>query len=1151
MVELYIRKFSAQDGTKVIGAESASCMIYNNESGFIEHFPFNSLADWKILMWLIHWNANHWVIYCANTLDHTSMLLDPLSETLSPDLAIFHGRLDRTIQRLSYPMNSFTLKQVRCPHPTQQNGFDCGVFAAHFAVTYSRDPLTPVFMIPDAKKIRKDMHSAVVSYNRNKKIEKKGAGKERKKGSSSVDKEFLNSMCDALDMDTKHISECLSLVINHIVSKSEDKSKKNFIKPLIGEIRQEMSNESDFISTCKLQRNYNRQPKKTFESLLNNSSGATTFPTIEAINNHFTRKKRDPFTMSSRVEFPFLADDETNRPVTKEEILAVYNGLVDNSCGSDNLDFSDWKNFDPDGIFLATLFSAIIRKKMQPDAWRVFRTTLILKPGKENESEDVGNWRPIAILDTVYRIFSKLMNKRLMRWIREGNLMSNVQKAIGQPDGCSEHNFILTSIEEEAKRNKKSVHMVWLDLTDAFGSVPHDLIWFTLEKMGLNVGTIDLFKDMYRDNKSVYQCGKIYSDEIELKQGVKQGCPLSMTLFCLSIDFLVKEMHRFPGALKIHDYIVPILAYADDLVLFANSNSLLQRLIDRICKLATGSHLVFKPAKCGYYIVGEEKKDLEIKIYGTPISFVDETNLYKYLGVPHGNPKRQSVQNITEKAKADYEIILKSKLSMRQKVSVYKTFIAPRFIFALRTFDIPVWQLNTNYSETPENADVNGGYDVQFGISLKNALGLPKNCINDFMFTGTGLGGFGITQLYDEYIVQTLNGMYCIFNSADTMVREISRAEIVAVTAKRHVLSLNANIVTAMRWLKDEKLANRTRNAPATWWTRVKAAIRRIKKFHHIDVKLFVNGSNINMQLIYEFKDRKKIRDIDEKNCSNLCSILHEFISMSYYDRWLSKKYYGALVKCVSRSEHSLHIFKDPTVSDDVWRFTILGRMNSLVLSCTSGRRFDDTLTNCRRCIGEVDANGHAHVETQCHVLQCCTFNKGLISKRHDNIAEAFHRMLLNLDIDAEWEIPVGEVTTRLRPDIIVRTKKHNYLIDIKAPYDEIENMNRARLDNVGKYSDLANDMRKTTKKGCSVETFIVGALGSWDPANNDLLRKLTVSDAEQLKLAKLVTISSIKDSCYIYNRHRSTKSCQGIVMEQRRLEREEEEAAGLIGLLH
>ena len=1134
----------------MIGAEPATCMIYNNESGFTEHFPFNNLADWKILMWLIHWNTNHWVMYCANTINYTSMLLDPLSVTLSPKLAEFHGRLDRTIERLSYPMNHFSLTQVKCEHPTQQNGYDCGVFAAHFAVAYSFEPLKPVFTVPEAKKIRKDMRTAAIGYNRNKTAQRRGLQKESKKSSALVDAGLLNEMCDALEMDSKHVNDVLTRVINHIISKSEDKNKKSFIKSVAQEIRQPISNESDFISNCKLQRNYNSKPKKTFEFLLKNKVEATVLPTAEAINKHFTRKEREPFTMSCKIEFPYLEDYETNAPVTKEEVQYVYNGLSDNSPGSDNVDFSDWKAFDPEGIFLSTLFSAIIRKKMQPDAWRVFRTSLILKPGKEGESDDVGNWRPIAILDTIYRIFSKVMNRRISRWIREGNLISTVQKAIGQPDGCAEHNFILTSMEEEATRLNKSIHMVWLDLTDAFGSLPHDLIWYTLAKMGLHPDTIELFKDMYRDNKSIYQCGGVYSDQIELKQGVKQGCPLSMTLFCLSIDFLIKEMQRFNEVPKIHGHRVPVLAYADDLVLFATSHMCLQVMTDRICKLAIGSHLKFNPSKCGYFMSGTRCGLNDLIIYGEKVAVIDAANLYKYLGVPHGNPKRQSIQHIIDKSLSDYDVILKSKLTMKQKISVYKTFIAPRFIFALRTFNVPVWQLNTTFSEVPKGVEKKLGYDCQFAVNLKNALGLPKNCINDLFFTTMELGGFGITCTYDENIVQTINGVYSLFNSPDAMVSKIAREELIAVTAFRHVKALKPTLAIGFRWLKDEKLANPSSNSSATWWQRVRAALKRIKKYQYVDIDFIINGDKIDMKMKYVFGERTITREVDSKNCSNLCSFLHELIGTSYYDSWVSKKYYGALTMSISRSPHSMHIFKDKTVTDDVWRFTVLSRLNSLVISCASGRRFTETVISCRRCVGKVDADGKPFSETQCHVLQCCSFNDALITKRHDNIAQALHDMLLSLNLDSDLEVSAGEVTTTLRPDIIVRTQKHNYLIDVKSPYDGVENFERARRDNVGKYVDLAKDIQNATKRGSTVETFVIGSLGSWDPANNDLLRKLSVSEAKQTELAKKVTVSSLRDSCYIYNRHRSTRSCQSILFEKIRLEKEEEEAAALLGLV-
>ena len=49
-------------------------------------------------------------------------------------------------------------------------------------------------------------------------------------------------------------------------------------------------------------------------------------------------------------------------------------------------------------------------------------------------------------------------------------------------NGCSEHNFLLHEIIAHARANKRTVHETFFDLTDAFGSVSHDLIRHTLTR---------------------------------------------------------------------------------------------------------------------------------------------------------------------------------------------------------------------------------------------------------------------------------------------------------------------------------------------------------------------------------------------------------------------------------------------------------------------------------------------------------------------------------------------------------------------------------------------------------------------------------------------------------------------------------------------
>jgi hypothetical protein len=73
------------------------------------------------------------------------------------------------------------------------------------------------------------------------------------------------------------------------------------------------------------------------------------------------------------------------------------------------------------------------------------------------------------------------------------------------------------------------------------------------------------------------------SDFIRSTIGVKQGCPLSPTLFGISIDeleaFLHKHIQDSDGCF-LHQVLISILLFIDDVVLLASSPEGLQRQLD-------------------------------------------------------------------------------------------------------------------------------------------------------------------------------------------------------------------------------------------------------------------------------------------------------------------------------------------------------------------------------------------------------------------------------------------------------------------------------------------------------------------------------------------------------------------------------------------
>lgn len=63
---------------------------------------------------------------------------------------------------------------------------------------------------------------------------------------------------------------------------------------------------------------------------------------------------------------------------------------------------------------------------------------------------------------------------------------------------------MLQSIITDAKRKKKGLTIAWLDLRNAFGSVPHKAIFDALQKHGLNHRTRKLIFELYDGEHYTY-----------------------------------------------------------------------------------------------------------------------------------------------------------------------------------------------------------------------------------------------------------------------------------------------------------------------------------------------------------------------------------------------------------------------------------------------------------------------------------------------------------------------------------------------------------------------------------------------------------------------------------------------------------------------
>ena len=71
---------------------------------------------------------------------------------------------------------------------------------------------------------------------------------------------------------------------------------------------------------------------------------------------------------------------------------------------------------------------------------------------------------------------------------------------------------------EDSKRRRKDVRIVWLDLKNAFGSVPHHTMWSMMEALKVPADFTSVCKKIYNNSSQGVRSTEGLADEIKLRQ---------------------------------------------------------------------------------------------------------------------------------------------------------------------------------------------------------------------------------------------------------------------------------------------------------------------------------------------------------------------------------------------------------------------------------------------------------------------------------------------------------------------------------------------------------------------------------------------------------------------------------------------------------
>ena len=384
------------------------------------------------------------------------------------------------------------------------------------------------------------------------------------------------------------------------------------------------------------------------------------------------------------------------------------------------------------------------------------------------------------------------MTRRLEHWIRDNNLLNKGQKGGSKYEGCIEHNAILNAAFEHSKYTRHlSISVAWLDIANAFPSVPHKYLWGLLRFIGVNDSFVDTLELFYTDISSFYVCGPITTPDLPIRRGVKQGCPISMTLFALAINPVLEaiEILSVPN-FSIGISSVKVLAYADDIALIANDTSDLQKLIDKAVEVTEWAGLQYRPDKCAFISLPHINTDDVISINNVNIKRLLAKEFYMYLGVPVGDKNDQSPYEILDKLVIDLGKIVNSDLWDWQKLKSYRIFMHSRLVYAFRNREIKISVLEEKNSKIK--------------AYMKQLLHLPNQAEICYLYSSIVNGGVGLTGLIDEYHTQCIVQAFRLLNSDCPLTKRIISDSLCFVSSTRLRIA-NPSIGESLEWINGKK----------------------------------------------------------------------------------------------------------------------------------------------------------------------------------------------------------------------------------------------------------------------------------------------------------------------------------------------------------
>lgn len=375
------------------------------------------------------------------------------------------------------------------------------------------------------------------------------------------------------------------------------------------------------------------------------------------------------------------------RPFKACGVDGIYNEMLVGKCRS-VADKPKWEFVDH---VLAVFYTLVLTLGALPSSWLKTPIHAIYKSGDRTMAR---NYRGIALLSVLFKIFDGVLASRLLTWGESHSVFDDEQAGFRPHRGCRDQLFVLSEVLEEARRAQShnpagshAVFVAFLDVQQAYDAVWHDGLLYKLWDMGVRGAWWRLLQTLYGSMTGQLRSTSGNHVPFPVQRGLRQGSTASPVLYDLFITGLPHELRsRGLGHVYEGKEWTGMLLYADDMVLMADSHADLQRMVDVVQQHAAKWRYHFNAAKSKTMVVGQPAAIAPIRLNGTALEQVD---VFRYLGVDitaNGTFDRH-VSNVSKAARHGFVDLIhagvrRGGLSPFVAGNLVKTYVLPAIEYA-------------------------------------------------------------------------------------------------------------------------------------------------------------------------------------------------------------------------------------------------------------------------------------------------------------------------------------------------------------------------------------------------------------------------------------------------------------------------------------